>query len=239
MSGNPGLQQRVHRLLERVTYERARTSAQRQAVYRLRYRAYLQEGAIAANVDEMLVDAYDNHPNTTTYSINIDGALAGTIRLHIVTEDHPHSPSLSAFADVLKPLLAARQVLIDPTRFALDGAAAREHPELPYIALRLPFMAAGYFGASKVLAAVRREHMAFYKRTLRCHEHCAPRDYHQLTKQLGLMMVDYAAEAPNVLARYPFFAARLGEGEALFGEHSPVHSMTSYPADDLAIVSPA
>jgi hypothetical protein len=95
--------------------------------------------------------------------------------------------------------------VIDPTRFVVDGLAAKKYPELAYVALRLPVMAAGFVGAGTVLAAVRAEHMAFYKRVLKCTKLADPRPYLQLTKPLGLMAVNYPKEHEKV-AKHPFFS---------------------------------
>ena len=89
---------------------------------------------------------------------------------------------------------------------------ARVFPDLPCLVLRVPFLAAGWFGMDVVTATIRREHEAFYRRVLRM----TPRAYPSLLKPLGLMTVDYRQEAPNVLRRYPFFAPRAGEAEAMF-----------------------
>src|SRR5262249_32394505 len=107
-------------------------------------------------------------------------------------------------------------VLIDPTRFVVDWEKGKILPELPYLAIRLPFMAANYFGADFVIAAVRKEHMPFYRRVLGFEQVAAPRNYHQLTRPVALMMGDYQNEYPRVLDRYSFFSPRPGELEHLF-----------------------
>lgn len=62
------------------------------------------------------------------------------------------------------PKLVSREVIIDPTRFVADHEISRAVPELPYIALRIPWMAMGHFKAEIMLAAVRQEHQSFYRR---------------------------------------------------------------------------
>ena len=202
------LDERVHHLLQRLRYKHLTTDASRQDAYRLRYHAYLREGAISEQETRLLTDEYDALANSLTFGLYIADKQVATIRLHVVSAAHERSPTCAAFSDVLHPLIESGEMLIDPTRFAIDHIAARDYPELPYAVLRLPFIAAGQFGAQRVLAAVRKEHMAFYARVLRCKLAGAPRPYLQLTKPLGLMIVDYPSEAPRVLSRYPFFAAR-------------------------------
>src|SRR4051794_27906979 len=55
--GSPSnLDDRIERLLQHVDYRRADTAEERAAIYRLRYSAYLREGAIAPNVSEQFSD---------------------------------------------------------------------------------------------------------------------------------------------------------------------------------------
>jgi hypothetical protein len=56
-TGTEGLNDRVLRLLERVDYRRAETERDKEAIFCLRYSAYLREGAIFANVGGKFSDA--------------------------------------------------------------------------------------------------------------------------------------------------------------------------------------
>lgn len=211
------LTDRVNALRSRCKYVRIETRAERFAVYRLRHDCYLNEGAIARRQDGLLTDEFDTFDNTTTFGLLVDGRLAASIRIHVLDAAVGWaSPTSATFGDVLSPMIADGQRLIDPTRFVVDREMSRRAPELAYLALRLPIMAAVYFDANKVLAAVRMEHMPFYRRVLRCSAHCGPRPYLQLTKPLGLMITSYPEELPSIIKRYPFFAADSGEGDQLF-----------------------
>ena len=55
----PALAERVRELLQRVSYRRADTDEDREAIYRLRYRAYLDEGAIEPDFGRRLSDRFD------------------------------------------------------------------------------------------------------------------------------------------------------------------------------------
>lgn len=81
----------------------------------------------------------------------------------------------------------------------------------------LPFLASDYLEADYAAAAVRREHQAFYSRTLRYRFLIAPRPYPTLIKSLGLMLVDCQTEKSAVLSRHPFLAARPGDAEKCSG----------------------
>jgi hypothetical protein len=218
----PSLSDRIYEQLRHVEYFRAESAIERRAVYRLRYDSYLQEGAITSRPENVLSDEFDEKGNTLVFGLRIRKTLVASIRLHILNRVQASSPTMQAFGDVLSPLIAAGQTLIDPTRFVVDTDASRRFPDLAYLTLRLPFMAAGHFEAETALAAVRREHMPFYRRVLRYTKVSEPREYLQLTKPLGLMMVSYLQEKSVVISRYPFFTPMPGEWERLFGASAPV-----------------
>ena len=116
----------------------------------------------------------------------------------------------------MKPLIEAGKRLVDPTRFVADPGPAGAIAELPYLTVRIGHMAAEYFHADYVLATVRAEHQAFYRRVFGHTVICQPRPYPGLTKALSLMMLDYPARGAHS-SRYPFFASTLAEQAAIFG----------------------
>lgn len=217
----PPLSERVTALLARTSYRLMQTPEERDRIFRLRYDAYLREGAIAHCHSARVIDEFDAAPNAWLFGVYLDGVLAASIRIHVLSREAGSSPALETFPDALEGMVARGKVIIDPNRFVADNAASHFFPELPYLTLRLPFMAGRHFGADIVTATVRREHAAFYRRVLRFNSVCPPRPYPTLLKPLGLLTVNYPREAPKVLERYPFFAARSGEASEIFKVTSP------------------
>ena len=74
------------------------------------------------------------------------------------------SCSTELFGDVLHPRLDRGEVFVDPARFAADPEKAKRFPELPYVTLRLAYLACDHFNADTGLAIVRPDHQAFYRR---------------------------------------------------------------------------
>ncbi len=212
-----GLAERVEELLQRVEYRRADTDEDREAVFRLRYEAYLREGAIEPNFGRRLTDSYDDVDNVWIIGLHVDGQLASSFRFHVATREFPRMPAMQVFEDVLTPVLESGHTVIDPTRFVVDQDVASEHPELHYLTVRVGHMAAEFFDADVVLATVRAEHQAFYRRVFGHKLVCEPRLYPGLTKAISLMMLDYPAERARIVRRYPFFASTPAEQAALFG----------------------
>jgi hypothetical protein len=207
---------RIFRVLDRVDYRRIESAEDRDAVYRLRYDAYLREGTIQPNFNRRFSDGYDEWENAWTFGLIIDGTLASSFRMHVSTPAYPDIPAAHVFPEILKPEIEAKRVIVDPTRFVADPAAARLFPELPYLTVRLGYLAAEYFNADQVLATVRSEHQAFYKRVFGHKVICPPRPYPTLTKPISLMSLDYQEARETIVRRHPFFRSTLFERRMLF-----------------------
>lgn len=215
-----GLSDRVASLLEGVDYRLAETAEDRGAIFRLRYGAYLDEGAIAPNDAESFSDAFDDTSNAWIFGVHIDGKLVASIRLHVTAPATRELPALTVFPDILEPALDAGRIVIDPTRFVADRAASRRFPGLCYVTTRLAWLACEYFNADLLLATVRQEHQAFYRRVFGHRPICEPRHYPSLTKPICMMALDYAAGKERVLQRYPFFRSSHFERRMLFAPHA-------------------
>jgi len=211
----------VVRLLDRIEYRRADSAAEREALFRLRYQAYMRDGTIAPNAEGMFSDPYDDRGNAYLFGLYLDGVLASSLRLHIGSAGNPDFPSREVFPDFLQPEIDAGKVIVDPTRFVVDDGLARLHRALPYATLRLCGMAAVYFGADHLLAAVRVEHQAFYRRVFRHQLVCEARAYPHLSKPICLMTIDYPTVAEDAYQRYPFFRTTASEQTILFDRSMP------------------
>jgi hypothetical protein len=207
---------RVERLLERVTYRRIETAADLEPILRLRYDAYLKEGAIEPNADERLVDTFDQVDNAHNIAAYIDDELASAVRLHILCDPSQNSPALETFRDELFPLVEAGEIVIDPNRFVASPSLARLYPELPFITLRPAYMASAHFNPSKVTATCRAEHQAFYVRHMFARRLCPPRPYPFLNKPLSLMLIDFAKDHQRILDRNPYWRSSATERQAMF-----------------------
>ena len=220
---------RVAQLLDKIDCRLASNEKEREEIFRLRYRAYLRDEGISPNPSEMFSDAYDEMGDVYLFGLYLDGELASSIRIHVASREHPEFPTGEVFPEILQPKLDAGSVMIDTTRFVVDEKLARLHRVLPYATLRLSGMAAHHFHADYLLAAVRVEHQAFYRRVFRYELVGAPRPYPMLAKPICLMMVNYPAFVEQVHRRYPFFRSTFVERRLLF-ERPPLASTNPVPA---------
>lgn len=211
-----GLVDRIQELLQRVDYRRIETAEDRAAVFRLRYQAYLREGAISPNATGQFSDPVDDRENTWIFGVYVDGELASSIRLSVTVPGVVYIPALDVFSDVLLTDILAGKKYIDPTRFVADRECSRRYPELAYVTLRLPWLGLEYFNADYMLAAVRAEHQAFYRRLWGHKPVCPPRPYPNLQKPISLMTLDYREARDRTYRRYPFFHSTQFERRMLF-----------------------
>ncbi|MBR1220805.1 hypothetical protein JQ557_22580 [Bradyrhizobium sp. U87765 SZCCT0131] len=216
VQANKNPQDRHWDILNHVDYRLAETDADKEEIYRMRYRAYLNEGAIEPRGDARLSDRFDDLKNSWTFGIYIDGVLASSIRISVATPDNPETPAVDAFPDLLEPELARGKIIVDPNRFVAEPARARRFPELPYVTVRLGYVACAYFQADLGTATVRKEHQAFYRRVFLQNPLCEPRPYPTLTKPLSLMAAEYAVVRDRIFERYPYFRSTFFERRMLF-----------------------
>jgi hypothetical protein len=212
----PSLSERVFSLLRKVEYRLATTDAEKEAIFRLRYEAYLREGALAPSFAKRLSDKYDDLDNSWTFGIYVEGELASSIRICVASQEFPQIPALAVFPDILEPELNAGKIMVDPTRFVADHRLSRLYPELPYVGVRLAWISGEYFRPDIAIATVRTEHQAFYKRVFGKQVAAPARPYPTLIKPLSLLTLDYFANKDKVNRRYPFFLSTEAERRALF-----------------------
>jgi hypothetical protein len=227
-----GLRRSVN-LLDHVDYRLAETPAEREDIYRLRYRAYLREGAIVPSESQLVRDDYDDAPNAWIFGIYMYGELCSSIRVSVATPEWRMSPSVELFGDLLHPELDKGRIFIDPTRFVADPEKAKRFPELPYATVRLGYVAGVHFNADVGLALVRPEHQAFYRRLFLQESWGEPRLLTGLLKPVGLMAAHYPTMRDKVFARYPYLHSSAFERRMLFQRSSERLS----PSRD-AMVSP-
>ena len=203
-------------LLDQVDYRLAETPLEKEAIYNLRYRAYLREGAVKESPEQRVTVQYDDLPNSWTFGVFVGGELYSSVRISVLTSEWRESCSAEAFGEILMPRLDRGEVIIDPARFVADPDKVKRFPELPYVTLRLAYMACDYFNADLGLAIVRAEHQAFYRRVF-LHETIAePRFFPGLLKPVGLMAANFPAMRDKVFERYPMMRSTAFERRKLF-----------------------
>jgi hypothetical protein len=226
-------------LLDRADYQLIETPEEKDLLYSMRYKACLHGGLILPSESQRVTDRYDNERNAWTFGIYVDGELCSSLRLQVLTSDQRMSFATELFGDVLHPRLDRGEVFIDASRFVADPEKARQFPELPYVTLRLAYMACEYFNADTGLAQVRAGHQAFYRRVF-LHETIAePRSFPNILTKGALMASDFRAKRDLVLARFPIMRSSAFERRMLFqrpNERRSSPAVVMSPFDHASIV---
>jgi hypothetical protein len=209
-------------LFDRIDYRLIETPEERDAVYLMRYRAYLRGGLILPSASQRVSDVYDDAPNVWIFGVYVDGELCSSLRVHVLTSDWRTSYTTVVFGDVLHPRLDKGEIFIDPCRFVADPEKAKQFPELPYLTVRLGYMACEHFNADTGLTMVRTDHQTFYRRVFFSEMVAGPRSFPGWHSQKAVMM---ASDFPNVrekiLARFPIMRSNAFERRMLFERNSP------------------
>jgi len=222
--------ERLLRFLERVEHRVARTPAEREMVYRLRYQAYRRNGLMTERADGQLHDPkYYNAPNAWVTMTLIDGELAGTTRINVADGDYASLPAVNVYPEVVLARLIGQPVVVEFTRLAARLELSSAYPELAYMIMRPAYLAADHFDADLAVASPRAEHLAFYQRVFNGVAWCEPCAYPGLTAKFACMGADFRANRQRIEARYPFYSSTVAEREALFGPAPPRRIFTREP----------
>lgn len=212
-------------LFERIDYRLVETPEEKDRVNSLRYKGYLHGGLIGPSESQRVTDRYDDAPNAWTFGIYVDGELCSSLRLHVLTPEMRTSYTTDMFGDVLHPRLDQGEVFIDPSRFVADPEKAKRCPELPYLTLRLAYMACEHFNADTGLALVRPEHRSFYRRVFLHEAISEPRPAPNLIINVALMASDFRNLREKVLTRFPIMRSNAFERRMLFDRDSQGKAM--------------
>src|SRR5260370_2961026 len=109
-------------LFDRVDYRLIETPEERDSVYLLRYKAYLNGGLIMPSESRRVSDCYDDAPNVWIFGVYVDGELCSSLRIHVLTSECRMSYSTELYGDLLHPRLHRGEAFVDPARLAADPA---------------------------------------------------------------------------------------------------------------------
>lgn len=209
-------------LFDRIDYRLIETPEDKDRLHLMRYRAYLQAGLIPQSESQRVTDRFDDAPNVWNFGVYVDDELCSAVRIHVLTSECRLSYTTEVFADILHPRLDRGEVFVDPCRFVADPEMQQRFPELPYLTVRLPFVACEHFNADVGLSMVRTDHQLFYRRVFLCETLGEPRSFPGWpTKKAVLMASDYPKVRDRILTRFPIMRSSAFERRMLFERSSP------------------
>lgn len=200
----------------RTEYFAPASDGERREIYRLRYRAYVWEGAYPPAEHGMVTDAIDDLDNCQPFGVRVDGQLAGSIRMSLLSAQHPDSSAMRIFPDVLRPMIDAGIRIVDPSRIVTDPDRRPKTILLPVMVARLGFLALMHCRADLVLSTPRPEHYAFYRKMFGFRILAEPRLGMGLLKPVALMQIDRDGILAHIRRHYPFVEGSADEIRRIF-----------------------
>lgn len=202
---------------ERVVGRGARSYAERDAIFKLRYQSYLRAKLIPANAFGRYLEPSDHAEGSYLIGLHADRRLVAALRLQVGGAAAPDCSPPELFPDVLRPLLRSNKTVVHMSCVATDPELASAFVWMPYFILRYWIVAAEHFGADYIAAAVRPQHQLFYRRVLGCDLHAQGRPQPHHLAPVGLVTLDFAASARRSYQNLPFLRSIGSERRQLFG----------------------
>lgn len=204
-------------LFDRIDYRLIDAPEDKDSLHQMRYRAYLHAGLIPPSESQRVTDRFDNAPNVWNFGVYVDDELCSAVRIHVLSSEWRMSYTTEVFGDALHARLDRGEIFIDPCRFVADPEKQQRFPELPYLTVRLPFVACEHFNADVGLSMVRVDHQAFYRRVFLSETLTEPRSFPGWpTKKAVLMASDYPKVREKILTRFPIMRSSAFERRMLF-----------------------
>ena len=206
---------------KRVTCRLARGYVERDAIFKLRYQAYLRAGLVSQNSFGRHIESADHAANAYLMGLYIDHRLVSSLRLQIGSAATPNFPSLEFFPHVLEPILRSDKTIIDMSCVATDGELARRYVLMPYLILRSWIMVAEHFHADYIAASMRPQHQRFYERVLNSGLHSELRLPPRHLTGVSLVIIDFARSANHLYENLPFLRSTPSERQQMFEFDTP------------------
>lgn len=215
-----GLTKSVIDFLDHVSYKRMTTEADLDQVFRLRHDNYKAVGHFDGTTDGRYSDELDFVPGVENIGIYVDGALMGSLRLHVLDRQLRQSCAMEIYDHVLNPKLDEGLVMVDTSRFCCDLSKGTRFNALPLAAIRVPGLLAIHKSAHYTLATVTAPHVPFYKRVLKSKDwYDGGIRYPGLTAVVHLLAADMKDLIDLTYTSRQYFWSTPAEREALFGDH--------------------
>ena len=184
--------------------KRVHSDALRDEVYALRYRAYRHEEAINACPTERFVDAYDAQPNHIIWALCEHNRVIGSIRTTWFDPALSWSiPEMEGYGEDVARIVPPKTRILSGNRFVTEPDQPKRSSLLAMLLLRYHTMVA-HQRAEYALAAVRVNHLPFYRRVLKLERVSEGRIYPGLTSTMFLTACQFQQNIEQVYTRTPF-----------------------------------
>ena len=182
---------------------------QRIETFRLRYRAYLAEGAIEPKPRRIFYDRYDLQHTSLLIAVAEEGkGIVGSVRFgiqpgaNLAPVDFMASPEAAVFPDALERLAGDNRLIVSGARLCIQP----DHHRRRQIAmlLMMALASAGVAVRAKwAIATARGGHLHFYRRLLRMDQIAEPKLMPGLLYEYALLATDIDRVGSEVTGEFP------------------------------------
>lgn len=180
-----------------ATVVRAATPALRDAAFKLRYRAYRATDSIPENGSQRFRDPYDYKPNAMTYLLMDGDEPIGAIRASVyIPERGIGLPSFESYRDEIALRIGFDRRIVESSRFVTAETSFDVMLDTQFRLFRMIAANAVVHEADWVITAMRRKHVAIYRRLFGMQPLSDPKPYpgvRDLGVLCGLPFRDFAA----------------------------------------------
>jgi len=175
----------------------------RDEVYALRYRAYRSVQAVAECKAERFEDKYDHQPNHVLWALTEHDKVVGSIRTTWYDPTEPWQiPEMDGYGDDVRASVPEGKRLLSGNRFVIDPDRMNADAQYAIFLLRHHMLVA-HRRADWALAAVRSNHLPFYRRVLRLERVSEGRNYPGLSSIMYLTACDFSKHIDSVYLNNP------------------------------------
>jgi hypothetical protein len=183
--------------------KRVHSDSLRQEVFALRYRAYLNEDAIDKCPTEKFEDKYDSQPNNILWALSENERLVGSIRTTWFDPVEPWSiPEIDGYREDFDRSIPGTSKVLSGNRFVTDPTRGEQSSSWAMILLRHHLLVSAS-KADYAVAAVRANHLPFYRRILGLEKISEGRTYPGLKSTMYLTSCDIASQLEGVYQKTP------------------------------------
>lgn len=166
------IQTRVNQLLFEVngfTAEICLSPESRRIAYELRYRAYLDAGAIYPNDEEIVHDEYDDQPQSSIHLIWYEGKPVASVRSCIWSDEYEWRPieAVAEYRNEIDASLGIKSRILESSRYVIDPSfQGRKSLFAQLLMFRIHALNSAVHGCTHIVTAVQEKHTPFYQRML-------------------------------------------------------------------------
>lgn len=165
----------------------ARTAAEREQVYRIRYACYRRDESIAPRPDEQFRDTFDELPNSFSFLVRATPEeVLATVRISVVPDDRHDAPVRHVYGDHPRLAYITREGFVEASRLCFARQARRD--AFMSVVGHLAAMAS-FYDVGWLVACPRVEHAESYQRMFGFEPLAPPRQYFGVAFQTQLLAV--------------------------------------------------